>query len=309
MNIRQLQIFRSVAQHLNFSKAAEELFIAQPAISIAIKKLEMELDTPLFNRASKRVSLTPEGKALLNHANTILKQVADAKTEMHSLRGLERGEVRIAMPAMLGAYHFPALFDHFMQQHPNLQIYVEEEGTRQIEQHLQDGLIDLGVITMDQAHDTLEVHPLIDEEMVICTAPGHPFAGREKVSAEEFFEENLILVKGGYFLRETIDRLSQQLQKTPKIIFETNLMSLIKRLVLGANGISTCLQFVLQQEQELAGVSFDPPIYFRMGLAWKKDHYLSAANRAFVNFLLNPELHKGAGVGTDSGTFPLSSED
>ncbi|MEZ5547145.1 MAG: LysR family transcriptional regulator [Pseudomonadales bacterium] len=288
MDIRQLQIFRSVAQQLNFSKAAEELFIAQPAISIAIKKLETELDTPLFNRTSKKVSLTPEGKALLNHANTILKQVADAKTEMHSLRGLERGEVRIAMPAMLGAYHFPALFDHFMRQHPSLQIYVEEEGTRQIEQHLLDGSIDLGVVIMEQAPETLEVHPLINEEMVVCTSPSHRFAKRDKINAEEFFEENLILIKQGYFLRETIDRLSLQLQKTPKIIFETNLMLLIKRLVLSGKGISTCLQFVLKEETELKGISFDPPIFLPMGLAWKKDHYLSAANRAIVNFLLNP---------------------
>lgn len=286
MDIRQLQIFRSVAQHLSFSKAAEELFIAQPAISIAIKKLENELDTPLFNRATKRVNLTPEGKALLNHANTILKQVSDAKTEMQALRGLERGEVRIAMPAMHGAYHFPVLFDRFMKEHPSLQIYVEEEGTRQVEQHLLDGSIDLGVVIMDQAPESLEVHPLINEEMVVCIAPDHPFASKKSIRAEEFFEENLILIKEGYFLRETIDRLSQQLQIAPKIIFETNLILLIKRLVLSGQGVSTCLQFVLDEEEELSGVSFDPPIFFRMGLAWKKDHYLSAANRAFVNFLL-----------------------
>ncbi len=287
MDVRQLQIFRSVALHLSFSKAAEELFIAQPAISISIKKLENELDTSLFNRAARKVSLTPEGKALLSHANSILKQVADAKTEMHALRGLEKGEVRIAMPAMHGAYYFPAIFDHFMRQNPSLQIYVEEEGTRQIEQHLQDGTIDLGIVIMDDAPDTLEVHPLIDEEMVVCTPSNHPFAKRKTITAEEFFEENLILIKEGYFLRETIDRLSQQLQKPPKIIFETNLMLLIKRLVLSGKGISTCLQFVLQEETDLSGVSFDPPIFFRMGLAWKKGHHLSAANRAFVNFLLN----------------------
>jgi len=294
MDIRQLQIFRSVAHHLSFSKAAEELYIAQPAISIAIKKLEQELETPLFSRTSKQVTLTPEGYALLSHANTILKQIADAKIEMQALRGLERGEVRIAMPAMLGAYHFPAVFDQFMQDHPSLQIYLEESGTRQIEQHLLDGSIDLGIVIMDQAHEALEVHPLIEEEMVICTAPNHPFTQQQKVSADEFFSENLILIKEGYFLRETIDRLSQKLHKTPKIIFETNLMLLIKRLVLSGKGVGTCLRFVLEEEHELGGVPFDPPIIFRMGLAWKKGHYLSAANRSFVNFLLGNLKDRGS---------------
>lgn len=286
MDIRQLQIFRSVAQNLSFSQAAESLFIAQPAISIAIKKLEAELNTPLFNRNRKQVSLTPEGRALLNHANTILKQVADAKNEMQALRGLERGEVRIAMPAMNGAYHFPALFAQFMQRHPSLQIYVEEEGTRKVEQHLEDGSIDLGVVILDQAPDTLEVHPLIDEEMVVCVAPEHRFSGLKKITAEEFFEENLILVKEGYFLRETIDRLAIAAQRTPKILFQSNLMLLIKRMVLSNLGISTCLKFVLKEETELKGISFDPPIILRMGLAWKRGHYLSSANRAFVDFLL-----------------------
>ena len=90
----------------------------------------------------------------MNYANTILKQVADAKTEMHSCVRPRAREVRIAMPAMLGAFHHFPLFDHFMRQHPSLQIYVEEEGTRQIEQHLLDGSIDLSVVTHGTSSET-----------------------------------------------------------------------------------------------------------------------------------------------------------
>lgn len=286
MDIRQLQIFCSVARHLNFSKAANELFIAQPAVSIAIKKLETELHTLLFNRASKKVSLTEEGKVLLIHAHTILKQARDAKLEMDELRGLGAGQVRIAMPAMHGAYYFPAIFQAFMQQHPNLRVYVQEEGTRQIEQNLVNGSIDLGIITNNQIPQSLEAHPLLDEQLVACVAPDHPFALRKYIPFAEFADENLVLIKEGYFLRETINRLSQNAHKSPNIVFETNLMLLIKKLVLGGIGISACLNFVLNDETELIGVPFDPPIYLNMAIAWKKDHYLSAANRSFVEFIL-----------------------
>lgn len=286
MDLRQLQIFCSVARHLNFSKAADELFIAQPAVSIAIKKLETELQTLLFNRVSKKVSLTEEGKVLLNHANTILKQARDAKLEMDELRGLGSGQVRIAMPAMHGAYYFPVIFQDFMRQYPNLRIYVQEEGTRQIEQNLVNGSIDLGIVTNNQIPESLEAHPLLDEQLVACVAPDHPFALRKCVPFAEFADENLILIKEGYFLRETINRLSQKAQKSPNIVFETNLMPLIKKLVLGGIGISACLNFVLNDETELIGVPFDPPIYLNMAIAWKKDHYLSAANRSFVEFIL-----------------------
>lgn len=286
MNARQLQIFSAVVEHASFSKAASALNVAQPAVSIAIKKLEEALDTVLLNRVSKTVSLTPEGKILLKHAGKILAQLDEAKLELQELKGLVKGEVSIAMPAMHAAYYFPETFNDFMQAYPELRILVREEGTREVERDLLSGKIDLGVVTIKDASQGLEIHPLVDEEMVACVAADHAFLKQGKLKMEDFLQEPLVMVRAGYFLRETIDSAAERLEITPNIVFETNLMRLIKKLVMNGKGVSTCLRFVLDDEPDLQGMSFDPPIFLRLGLAWRKGHYLSAANRAFVDYIL-----------------------
>lgn len=290
MDVRQLQIFAQVAKHLNFSKAADSLYIAQSAISIAVKKLEQELDTPLFNRGQRKVSLTHEGHALLAHAEKILAQMAEAKLELQELKDIQRGSIFIAMPAMYAAYYFPHIISEFMALHSGLKVLVKEEGTREIAKELLNGTVDLGVVTLDNLPDELEVLPLVDEEMVVCASPSHPFAKLKSIQAKQFFTQPLILVREGYFLRESVDQMAEACNTEANIVFETNLMLLIKKLVLNNIGISTCLRFVLQDDTQLKGIPFDPPTLLRFGLAWRKDRYLSSANRAFIDFLRNQTL-------------------
>ena len=104
MNDRQLQIFKAVCQCRNFTKAAEKLHIAQPAVSISIRKLEEEIGLTLFNRQEKTVSLTPEAKRLLIHANLILDNFKAAEAEMAELKGLGSGVVKIGIPPMMSAH-------------------------------------------------------------------------------------------------------------------------------------------------------------------------------------------------------------
>lgn len=286
MDSRQLQTFAEVAKHLSFSKAAQSLCIAQSATSTAIKKLEHELDTALFNRDSKKVSLTPEGLVLLAHAEKVLAQMAEAKLEMRELKGLTKGHLSIAMPAMFADYYFPDIISEFMTQYPGISIQVTEQGTREIGQQLLAGNIDLGVVAVDQCSDALEVHPLVDEELVACVTSNHAFANDPHISFKQFCQEPIILAHSGNFLRELTDQLAQEQGVTANIIFETNLLQLMKKLVLNGRGISSCVRFALNNEQGLKAVPFDPPVLFRMGLAWRKGHYLSAANRVFVEHVL-----------------------
>ena len=289
MNVRQLQIFSEVARHLSFSKAAHSIRIAQPAISIAIKKLESELDTILFNRDAKHISLTPEGDALLRHAERILAQVTEARLEMLELKGLEKGDVSIAMPAMHGACYFPAIVSEFMNRYPNLHIHAKEEGLQEIEQDLLSGATDLGLLMVGPVSPEIEIHPVVTEEMVACVPTGHRLMNYSKVTMKEILKEPLLLLRSGNFLRARIDRASEEIGVKPNIVFETNLliMPLFKKLVRDGRGIGICLRLVLEDEKDLKGLSFDPPIHLRMGIAWKKGRYLSAANRAFVDFILN----------------------
>ena len=110
----------------------------------------------------------------------------EAKLEVRELKGLDSGHISIAMPAMYAAYYFPGKISAFMEQYPSLNILVQEEGTREVAQELIAGNIDLGVVTLDQVSDELEVFPLVDEEMVACVSNQHSFVGNKAITLETF---------------------------------------------------------------------------------------------------------------------------
>ncbi|MED4729218.1 LysR family transcriptional regulator [Aneurinibacillus migulanus] len=287
MDIRQLEFFAEVARHKSFTRAAEQLLVAQPAISKSIKKLEEEVGLILFNRSERKVSLTAEGEALLKHAESILDQLAHAKAEMEELSGLKKGEVRIGLPSMVGSYYFPGLIIDFKKKYPDLQITVYEQGTVKIRQMLIDGEIDMGVVLEEDVEDGVEVLPFLKEEMVVCVPDSHPFAGRSAVSYEELTQESLVLFKEGYFQREITARASRMSGLPLNVTFETNQISLIKSLVAKQLGVTLFLRMVIVDDTHLVPVSLDPPVYLKLGVAWNKNAYLSKANQAFLSFMMD----------------------
>ncbi len=286
MDIKQLRYFQSVARLSSFTQAATELGIAQPAVSVAIKKLETELGLKLLNRIDRQVSLTAEGKCLLTHADRLLSNYHDALLEMGELRGLEKGEVRIGIPSMMGSYFFPPLLMAFKNRYPKLKISVFEGGTRELLQQLNQGRLDIGIVVGDDITPDLEARPLLKEEMVICVPDEHEFSTRTNVSVEEFLQQDLVLFRSGYFHREHIDSLSKLVGTEPKIAFETNLLPLIKAIVSQGFAITTMLRFAIEGDSNLSAVSFSDPMFLELNLAWKKGRYLSNADQSFVHFLL-----------------------
>ncbi|MGC9492467.1 LysR family transcriptional regulator, partial [Vibrio genomosp. F10] len=130
METRHLKHFVKVAELGHFTMAAKALHIAQPALSISIKKFEQQLGVVLFKRQDRKVELTHEGKVLLEHAKRILQQLDDAKLAMDELIGLEKGEVRLGAPSMMGSYFFPEILMAFKSHYPNLKLTLVDAGTQ-----------------------------------------------------------------------------------------------------------------------------------------------------------------------------------
>lgn len=288
MDLKQLRYFTTVVETGGFSAAARRLHIAQPAISIAIRKLEQELELTLLHRGDRTITPTAEGEVLLGHARELLARAASAELEMQELRGLTKGEVRLGIPSMLGSYYFPPILMGFKHRHPGLRLSVYEQGTRRLQQMIHDGELDLGVVVADGPPSDLETRPLTREEMVACMPADHPLAAKRTISMHDFFSQELVVFKAGYFLREFIDRFSALEGKAPKIAFETDLIPLTKAIVRQGFGITTFLRMVLDNEPPdgLVAVPFDEPVFLDLSLAWKRGGYLSRADRAFVEYIL-----------------------
>lgn len=286
MDLRQVKYFIETARLGSFTRAAERLRIAQPAVSMAIRRLEDELDVALFNRQDKRVTLTAEGEAFLRHARRLVADVQAAEQEMADLRGLEKGEVRIGIPPMLSSYFFPGIIRDFARRYPRLNLSVYGDGASRIQQMLAQGELDMGVIAQRSVTAGLDSRHFLKEEVVVCVPASHPFAGRDAVAFADFAREPQVFYKEGYYQRELLLEKFRELAVEPKIVFETNLYSLVKSMIREQTGISTFLRMVVTGDDDLVAIPFAPPIFLDLYIAWKRGAYLSRANRAFVEFLL-----------------------
>ena len=284
MDTRLLTYFVTLAETVNFTRAAEQLHIAQPALSVAIKKLEQQLELTLFHRNERKVSLTHEGRVLLDHARIILQQIEDAGLAMAELRGLEKGEVRLGVPSMLGSYFFPEILMGFKSQYPNIKLTMVEAGAQSIRRMLTDGELDLGVINSDDAPESLATEHLITSQMVAVVGGEHELSHKKTIAFEDFFREELVMFKSGYFHREYIDDICQSHNLTAKIAFETNLLPLILKIVRNNFAITALLELVTDHEKGLVPVPFSKPVYLNIAMAWRKNGYLSLAERAFMEF-------------------------
>ncbi|MBL4828663.1 MAG: LysR family transcriptional regulator [Aliivibrio sp.] len=281
MNLRHLTYFVTAATTGNITRAAEQLSIAQPALSMAIKKLEQELDLELFERIDKRIFLTSEGEVFLQHCKLILQQVEDAQIATAELKGLKKGTVTIGIPSMLGSYFFPKILMSFKRRYPEIKLIVIEAGTQSIRDMLVKGDLDIGVIINDNVPDQLHIEPLITAKMVAVTSIDHPLATLTSITFKQFLSHELIMFRKGYFNREFIDNISQKSNISPNISFETNLLPLILNIVRTGSAITSLLEIVTKEEPQLAAIPFKPTVALDVVMARRKNGYLSIAEKAF----------------------------
>ena len=285
MNLQQLEYFKQLADTGNFTRAAKKIGIAQPALSIAIKNLEQRLGLNLINRSDKNDFLTAEGKVLYKSAVQLLANAQQVALQMQELKDLNSGVVRFGVSAMIGSYYFPEVLVAFKQQYPNINVQLYEQGTVALEIMLLNGEVDIALIRAEQQSSQLRYVDFIEEPMMVGMPVDHPLAACQSMTLATFCRQPLILFREGYFLREAISQYSQQHHVQLDIKMETNLIELQKSLVKNNLGITSCLSGIISDDPDLITLPFSPPIVLKLGLAWKKNHYLSNASKTFMEFI------------------------
>lgn len=285
MNLKRLEYFCQLAALGNFTRAAHKVGIAQPALTVAIQKLEQEVGLKLINRADKHSLLTAEGQVLYKLATQLLSQAKQVELELEELKDLERGTIRFGVSAMMGSYYFPQILTEFKQKYPKIKIHLVDQGTAALERMLLNSELDLALVRGDLENTQLRYTQLINEEIVAGMASSHPLAAEQTISLGQFCQQPLVLFHEGYFLREVVSQYAKKHHLSLDIRMETNLIELQKSLVRNEVGITTCLSRILQNEQQMTSTPFEPKIEFKLSLAWKKNHYLSKASKVFMAYL------------------------
>ena len=287
MELRQLEYFQMASRLKNITRAAERLNVSQPNITVAIKKLEAELGIQLFDRSQKQLSLTPEGTIFLNRIELALRNIQDAVLEVNDYKQLQKGTIKIGIPSMIGAYLFPRIFSSFQHLYPHLDIYLYEEGSMTIREQLERDELDFGIVILSDASSSLQLLPMARNQIVACVPEEHPLARKDSININDISEADLIMLKEGSFLRYMVLNKLKMANISPNIVLESNQIETIKGLVSTNVGISFLLDFIVKGTPGIKILPFEDPIYVDLGLAWKKERYISKAAQSFIDFCKN----------------------
>jgi len=287
MQIRQLEYFVAVAEHRNFTRAAESVFVAQSALSQQIRDLERELATPLFERTSRAVRLTPAGQALLPVAQRILADLREARAEVDAVGGLERGRLALGGTHSISATRLPELLAQFHRRHPGIEITVRDERPDGALASVLAGDVDLAFASLPPAGSPPGLASALvrREELVAIIGRGHPLASRERVELAELRSETFLDFRSSAELQALVDAACEEAGFQRQVAFRVGSIETLRRLVALDVGVAIVPESSVPPGTtlEVAVLRLQAPTPTRnVVLAWRKDGPANPAARAFL---------------------------
>lgn len=284
MKISQMRYFQTVCKYSSITKAAEELYVSQPAISFCIKELEEEFQVKLFHRRNNRLQLTVEGAYFLDKVNYILQSVDTLSSQMKDL-GNNRNHIKIAVPALISTFLFPSMFNAYQKKHPNVEIEMLETGSMHVRKLVDANSVDLGITIEDSAvSESYNTIPLVETEMVFCVSRDHPLASRESLSFEDLHSERIILFKADSYQNIFIKRAFATAGVEPNISLYSSQLYTIKKFLSYGNVGAFLYKQVAEMEDDLVCIPMENKILQKIVLIWTKQGNLYSDAEQFIQF-------------------------
>jgi len=289
LTLRQLKVFESVARHLNFTRAAEELHLTQPAVSMQIKQLEESLAVPLFEQLGKRIHLTEAGQEVLGYARTITQQLDELEGVLNRMKGLGGGRLRISV-ASTANYFVPTLLGSFSRHYPEVTVSLDVTNRETLLRQLGENSVDLVIMGRPPAEADVEAEAFMDNPLVVVAPPHHPLAGKKKIPLKRLQEETFLVREPGSGTRVAMERFFNERAMKLKTGMEVGSNEAIKQSVQAGLGLGLLSRVTIEQELELKRlVELDIqefPIMRHWYVVHRKGKRLSAAADAFREFVL-----------------------
>ena len=250
---RRLKIFHTVARLLNFTKAAEELHMTQPAVTFQIRQLEDQFNTRLFDRTHNKVTLTEVGKQVYLYADRILKLYEDMTRSVTDMTGEVSGGVTLGASTTVAEYMLPLLIGEFKQKYPEVQIHLKEGNTEHIVAMVESNEIDIGIVEGTVSNKNLIVEQCHTDELVVIMPHDHELAVRDSVSVKEIVEHPFISREHGSGTQESIQNYVERFGDHDflNICFELSSPEAIKGAVEAGMGISVLSRSTINKELKL----------------------------------------------------------
>lgn len=286
MELRQLRYLEAVARHRHFSRAADELHVAQSALSAQISKLERELGTKLFRRTTRSVELTEAGALAASRARVALGEAEALRREVDEVRGLVQGSLAIGALLPAGKIDFPALLQDFSARYPGIEIELREGTASEIIGHLRRGELDLAFALEDgEPPSDLERLHLSDDELVVAMSRRHELAGEEPIGIDALDGQPLNGFRSGAVVREALDRALAEAGAEPVVRLESSDLTMIRAMASRGFGLAVLPRsFAETPGYPVAIRPLDPRITLAVTLLWPRGQAQPPATRAFIDF-------------------------
>lgn len=277
MELYQLGYFIEIARQRHFTRAAERLRMAQPALSQQMKNLEAELGTTLFIRGKKETQLTAAGKALLPRAEALLAQAEAAKAAVMDVGQVRGGRLVVAAIPSVCACLLPKLLHAFGLEHPRVELQLIEHSSERVAESVESGHADLGFLQLPANKSAFESRVLVTEPFVLLLASSHALAGENEISLKQLSEESFIFYKGR--ARDSALEACRKAGFEPRIACESGELETVRSLVAAQVGIAIVPQLAVNAlPSQLRAVSLKQPgLQRQIAAVWKKGGGLSPA--------------------------------
>ena len=289
MEVRQLQIFRTLAEELNFTRTAEKVHTVQSNVTAQIKALEEELGVPLFDRLGRRVTLTDAGRNFLPFAGQALAAMEQGQRAVQT--GAEpSGPLRIGAPESVLTYRLPQVLRAFRRRFPHVELIFRPYSDATLALKLEAGKFDMAICMSDnlQAQSIRSIR-LKTERVLLLAEPGHPLATRATVKPSDLAGQNLLLTEAGCGYREKLDRALALQNVRPGNITEFSSVEAIKQCVAVGMGLGLLPAIVVTRElrqRQLKALHWaGPSLDIATHILWHKDKWVSPAMSAFIDLV------------------------
>jgi DNA-binding transcriptional LysR family regulator len=304
VELRQLRYFAAVARHRSFTRAAEDLHVAQSALSQQVKRLEAELGTELLVRTTRKVELTATGEAALMRATRILAEAEAIPSDIDEMRGLVRGRLTVGGMLPAGGIDLPALLLDFRELHPGVEVSLQEGTAAEMVERLRGDEIDTAVAMLEpeEIPDFLSARRLGDERLVMVMAPEDKLAKRSRVRFEEVHGRPFVAFREGSAVRRVVDAALAEAGVEPRMAFETNDLSMMRSVVGRGLGVAVVPETVAAWSgPSLAWRPLSPSLRRSVAFVWRRDRHQPAAAAAFIAFIRGLDLKRTRRVALADG--------
>ncbi len=289
LTLRQLQVFESVARHLSHSRAAAELYLSQPAVSMQIKQTEEAVGLPLFEQVGKKLFLTEAGQELLRYARAILQQMEEMEGVFGEMKGLGRGKLNIAVVSSAN-YFMPQLLAKFFQQHPGIQVSLQVANRDAVVKQLDENRADLAIMGRPPEGAEMQAESFLQNPLVIIASPAHPLARKHHIKPAQLAQEIFLLREPGSGTRGVVESFFSDYRIRPPATMEMDTNESIKQSVQAGMGLGIISLHSIELELETRRLAVLDAEHFPIMRHWyivhRKHKRLSGAAQALRQFLL-----------------------